>query len=244
MKRRFHYDLHIHSCLSPCADDEMTPGNIAGMASLAGINVAAVTDHNSARNCPAFFSIADKMGVVPVAGMELTTSEDIHVLCLFEEPDAALSFDRGTVYPRLIKIKNRTDVYGRQTICGEDDEPRGEEEYLLSNATDISYDEVFGLAERSGGICVPAHIDRQANSVTSVLGTLPETPFFSCAELHSPGNREEYMQKYGFLKEKRLITGSDAHFLTGIRDASEYFESEAETAAEIRRELFRYLRGE
>lgn len=81
---KFYYDLHIHSILSPCGDDDNTPNNIAGMASLCGLNIIALTDHNSAKNCPAFFEAARKYGIIPVAGMELTTSEDIHVVCLFE----------------------------------------------------------------------------------------------------------------------------------------------------------------
>ena len=76
-------DLHIHSCLSPCADDDMTPADAAGMARLAGADVAALTDHNSAANCPAFFAACEAYGVVPVGGMELTTAEEIHLVCLF-----------------------------------------------------------------------------------------------------------------------------------------------------------------
>ncbi|MBR6360619.1 MAG: PHP domain-containing protein, partial [Clostridia bacterium] len=77
----YFYDFHIHSCLSPCADDDNTPNNIAGMASLCGLNIIALTDHNSCRNCPAFFEAAKRYSITPVAGMELTTSEDIHVIC-------------------------------------------------------------------------------------------------------------------------------------------------------------------
>ena len=81
---RYYYDLHIHSCLSPCGDNDNTPNNIAGMATLCGLNIVALTDHNSCKNCPAFFAAAKKYGIIPIAGMELTTSEDIHIVCLFE----------------------------------------------------------------------------------------------------------------------------------------------------------------
>jgi predicted metal-dependent phosphoesterase TrpH len=90
---KYSYDLHIHSCLSPCADDDMTPANIAGMAAVQGLGIAALTDHNSAKNCPAFFRHAKKYGIVPIAGMELTTAEDIHVICLFPTLENALEFD-------------------------------------------------------------------------------------------------------------------------------------------------------
>ena len=76
----YHCDLHIHSCLSPCGDNDMTPGNIVGMSLLNGLQIVALTDHNSVKNCPAFFKIAKANGIIPVAGMELTTSEDVHAV--------------------------------------------------------------------------------------------------------------------------------------------------------------------
>ena len=110
---RYYYDFHIHSCLSPCADNDMTPNNIAGMAALAGLNIVALTDHNTARNCPAFFAAAKKNGIIPVAGMELTTAEDIHLVCLFEDIDKALAFN-DEVDKHRIRIPNRTDIFGDQ----------------------------------------------------------------------------------------------------------------------------------
>lgn len=77
------YDLHIHSCLSPCGDDDMTPANIAGMAALKGLDVVALTDHNTCRNCPAFMAAAAEYGVLAVPGMEINTSEEVHAVCLF-----------------------------------------------------------------------------------------------------------------------------------------------------------------
>ena len=105
-----YYDLHIHSCLSPCGDEDNTPNNIAGMASLCGLNILALTDHNSCKNCPAFFEATKKYGITPIAGMELTTSEDIHVVCLFEELDDAMRFDEY-VTQKQIKIKNRPEIF-------------------------------------------------------------------------------------------------------------------------------------
>ncbi len=81
---RYFYDFHLHSCISPCADNDMTPSNIAGMASLVGLNILALTDHNSVKNTPAFYEACKRFGIIPIAGMELTTAEEIHVVCLFE----------------------------------------------------------------------------------------------------------------------------------------------------------------
>ena len=123
---RSYYDFHIHSCLSPCGDDDMTPNNIAGMASLAGLNIVALTDHNTAKNCPAFFEAAKRNGIIPIAGVELTTSEDIHIVCLFEYLDDALKFD-NFLKDRRFKIPNRVDIFGEQMIMNGNDEVIGTE---------------------------------------------------------------------------------------------------------------------
>ena len=165
---KFYYDLHIHSILSPCGDDDNTPNNIAGMANLCGLNIIALTDHNSAKNCPAFFEAARKYGIIPVAGMELTTSEDIHVVCLFEQLEDALAFDKYVEENRL-KIKNRPEIFGRQIIMDGMDEQTGEVDDLLINASNISADNVCEIVCKFGGVCYPAHIDRDANGIIAIL---------------------------------------------------------------------------
>ena len=134
---RYYYDLHIHSCLSPCGDDESTPASLAGMAAVIGLDIVALTDHNTARNCPAFFDAAEEVGIIPIAGMELTTAEDIHMVCLFPTLEDALRFN-GLVDERIMKIKNRPTVFGEQLIMNASDEVIGRVDNLLSVATDIS----------------------------------------------------------------------------------------------------------
>ena len=176
---RYYYDFHIHSCLSPCADDDMTPSNIAGMATLAGLNIVALTDHNTAKNCPAFFKAAKHYGIIAVAGMELTTLEDIHVICLFEKLEEALTFSEE-IEKHIIKIKNRPQIFGFQHIMDEENNIIGVEDYILSNATDISVEDVCGLVKNFNGICYPAHIDRTANGIVSILGVFPKDTDFNC----------------------------------------------------------------
>ena len=142
------YELHLHSCLSPCGDDTMTPNNIAGMAMLNGVQIAALTDHNTSRNCPAFFEACAKVGVIPVAGMELTTAEEIHMVCLFATLEEALAFD-AVVCEHRMKIKNRPDIFGEQQILDGDDELIGIEEDLLIAATDLDLDRAAVLVEES-----------------------------------------------------------------------------------------------
>ncbi len=242
---RYYYDFHVHSCLSPCADNDMTPNNIAGMAAIAGLNIVALTDHNSVRNCPAFFAAARKNGIIPVAGMELTTAEDIHAVCLFEVLEDALRFGEE-VDKRRIRIKNRTDIFGEQLLTDDEDNVIGEEEDLLPNATMISMEEAPELVKSFGGVCFPAHIDRESNGIVAVLGAFPENEGFTCAELHDMERAGEYTERFPVLRGLTLLSGSDAHYLWDIRDAQHFFELDDEpySSEKVRRELFRVLRGE
>ncbi len=242
---RYYYDLHIHSCLSPCGDDDMTPNNIAGMGVLNGLNIMALTDHNTCRNCPAFFAAAKKNGIIPVAGMELTTAEDIHVVCLFEELEKAMEFDEFVRQHRLL-IPNRTDIFGFQQIMNENDEIIGEEEFLLSNATDIMIDTVYETVTEKGGICYPAHVDRDANGIIAMLGTFPSHEYmeFDVAEFHSGENIADYDEKYPDLRNTLKVVSSDAHYLWDIKEKKEYFDIDDEpySSALVRKKLFEILR--
>lgn len=242
--RKFYYDLHIHSCLSPCGDDDSTPANIAGMAAVSELDIVALTDHNTVKNCPAFFEAAEKLGIIPIAGMELTTSEDIHVVCLFRTLSDALRFDAEIEGHRIL-IENRTDIFGNQLIADADDNIIGIEKYLLSWATDISVDDVPSIVERFDGVCYPAHIDRMANGIIAVLGTLPHTPCFTAVEFHDKDKIEDYSALYN-LKGKTKIVSSDAHFLHDIADRDNYFELEEEACDSqgIISCLFKLLKGE
>lgn len=241
---RYYYDLHIHSCLSPCGDTDNTPNNIAGMASLCGLNIVALTDHNTCKNCPAFFAAARKYGIIPIAGMELTTSEDIHVICLFEELYDAQSFD-AYVQTRRVLIKNRAEIFGEQTVLDSEDNVIGEEEYLLSNATEISIEDVSEAVSRYNGICYPAHIDRDANGIIAVLGAIPESCGFNFFEINNGELAEKYCEKYGLDKDK-IIVSSDAHHLEMMRDRENYFELDDEpySSSFVKKQLFKLLRSQ
>lgn len=239
---RYYYDFHVHSCLSPCADDDNTPNNLTGMAALCGINIMALTDHNSCKNCPAFFEAAKRNGIIPIAGMELTTSEDIHLVCLFPELEASLEFDKA-VDPYRTPFPNRVDIFGHQMIMDGQDNVIGIEENFLPVATAIDLDSAVTLVKKHGGFCYPAHIDRQANGIISILGTLPESPTFSCVEFHNAENREEYIKQY-FLENKRILVSSDTHYLTDIRDENDWLEIDDEpySSSLVRKRLFEMLR--
>ena len=243
MLKKLCYDLHIHSCLSPCGDSDNTPCNISGMASLLGLDIVALTDHNTTKNCPAFFEAAKRYGITPVAGMGLTTSEDIHAVCLFEHLADALEFDK-LVSTRRTLIKNKPEFFGEQLILDSEDNIIGCEEFLLPNATDISIDEVCSLVKGLGGIAYPAHIDRTANSITSILGTIPEKSEFDFLELHFEDSIKTLGERYG-IDEGRFIISSDAHYLTDMREKNAYFtlDVDGDEPEKIRHALFEFLRG-
>ena len=233
----FSYDLHVHSCLSPCGDDDMTPCNIAGMAFLNGLELVALTDHNAARNCPAFFAACESYGIVPVGGMELTTAEDIHVVCLFETLEAALAFD-AAIQPHRMQVRNRKGIFGEQIIRNENDEPIGEDPWFLPAATSLDLEAAAKLVDAYGGACYPAHIDREANGLLAVLGAFPPEPVFRCAEVHDADKRE-------FAEGRTVVVSSDAHRLWELKDSGEplTLDADKDDPAAVRKALIAYLRA-
>ena len=157
-------DLHIHSCLSPCGSDDMTPSNICGMAMLKGLNMIAVTDHNTARNLPAVKACADAYGLLLIPGMEITTREEVHLLGYFPTVDTALSFSeflRG----HMPNKKNKPSFFGNQLVMDEDDNVIAEEDELLIGAADLPLSELVKLIRETEGVPVPAHINRGSNGL-------------------------------------------------------------------------------
>jgi DNA polymerase III alpha subunit len=236
---KIRYDLHIHSCLSPCGSDESTPANIAGFAALAGIDIAALTDHNNTANCAAFERAAKHYGIIPLSGLELTTSEDIHVLCLFDSAKKAEEFGE-LVYASLPKIKNKPEIFGRQIVTDENDNIIKEEEFLLINGTSIGFYDAAKLAYEYGGVALPAHIDKQSNGAIAILGTLPHDAGFSAFEV-SRDDKIEYCKAFTPLNAP-VIINSDAHTLNAIGTRGGVIELDCERE-DVAKAMIRYLRG-
>lgn len=239
---RYFYDLHIHSCLSPCADDDMTPANIAGMAKLNGLSVIALTDHNSTKNTKAFYAACEQMGIIPIAGIEVTTAEDIHLVGLFPDLASAKAFDTYLQDHRIL-YKNPVDIYGHQFLYDIDDTVIGEDPYLLSNALTLSLDEAIAALKEYDAVVYPAHIDREANGMVSVLGSVPTEYGFITVEIHDPQNTDSSLVKC-LPAIPQVVHSSDAHFLWDIADALHYFEFEdGLNADEIRDKILAKLEG-
>ena len=215
----------------------MTPADLAAMCALAGLDVVALTDHNTAGNCAAFCRAAQRNGLLALAGMELCTREEIHMICLFPTVQAAEGFSRQ-VARRLPPLKNRPELFGHQYYMDEWDLVLGEERAMLLAAADIGVGEAGALAARFGGVAYPAHIDRASFSLLSVLGLWEPSLGFSLAEV-SPRCSPEFRQRRD-LTGVRLITSSDAHSLDQVWTAEHAMDlPEATTHA-----VLEYLRGD
>ncbi len=226
------YDLHIHSCLSPCGDDDNTPSNIVGMAMIKGLQVIAITDHNSCKNCGAAMKVGEAYGVKVIPGMELTTMEEVHVVCLFPDLEKAMKFDTY-VYERLLDVQNREDIFGKQLIMNEEDQVTGKVDKLLINATSIPYDQVYGLMKEYEGVMIPAHIDKQANSLIANLGFVPPDSRFATAEVKDLTKLHGLQKSNPYLLGCRILSNSDAHYLGDINEEGYTIEADEMSARSI-----------
>lgn len=228
---KLYYDLHIHSALSPCGDNDMTPNNIVNMSIIKGLDVIAVTDHNSCGNVEAVMKVADgKILVIP--GMEIETAEEIHVVSYFPDLDRAKAAG-SLIRSHMSGIKNRPEIFGNQYFMDEEDEIVGEEENLLVSATTLDIFDTFRLVRECGGVALPAHIDRSSYSVISSLGDIPPELPVTSLEI-TPGNREEWSKKY---IKYNILSNSDAHYLENISEPYFYMDTMNKNIDEI----FRYL---
>lgn len=210
------YDFHIHSCLSPCGDADMTPNNIANMAKIMGYDIIALTDHNTCLNCPALMKVGKDLGITVIPGMELCTSEEVHVVCLFPSLEDALAFS-DYVYSTLPPIQNKPKIFGEQNICNENDEITGVEEKLLITASGISTMKAVETVKKYNGICYPAHIDRSSFSILSNLGIIDESFGFSAVEIFDISQESTLKEKHPYLNTIKIVSDSDAHYLENMR---------------------------
>ncbi len=213
------YDFHLHSCLSPCGDNDMTPYNLVNMAKLMGYDIIALTDHNSCLNCPAAIKVGEEIGLTVVPGMELCTSEEIHTVCLFASLEKALEFSEY-VKTTMPPVMNDESIFGNQYIMDDTDQILGKEDVLLTTASGISIDDVVKEVSRFDGVCFPAHLDRASYSVLSVLGFMYSEMNFTAAGFTHKAYIPQYEEKHELLKNMKHLRNSDAHYLENMVEAS------------------------
>lgn len=235
---KLYYDLHLHSCLSPCGDNDMTPYNLVNLAKIFGYDIIALTDHNSCKNCESAIKVGEKIGITVVPGMELCTCEEIHNICLFPSVERAMAFS-DYIHSTLPPVANREKIFGEQLIMDYTDGVLGKEELLLTTASNVSVSDLCELVSEYDGVCYPAHIDRNSYSIISALGDFPPEVESRCFELTPNAKAEEYLEKYSATKGKLIIRSSDAHYLENMREP-EFMIDLPENTAEA---LIDYLKG-
>ncbi len=218
-------DLHIHSALSPCGDMDMTPNNIVNMAQLNGLDVIAVTDHNTAGNVRAVMECAKGTPLCVVPGMELETAEEAHFVCLFETADLAEEFSEY-IKEFALPIENRVDIFGEQAYMDAEDNITGHESRLLTTALTASVYDLLPEVERLGGVMIPAHVDKDSYSIISNLGMIPEDLGFRTAEISKNTTFSEAEERFPYLADYLLITDSDAHYIWDMYEEQNVLELE------------------
>ena len=222
---KLYYDFHIHSGLSPCGDNEMTPNNIVNMAKLYDLDVIALTDHNSTLNCEAVMEAGKEIGLTVIPGMELCTSEEVHIVCLFPDLKSAKKFGdyvRSTLPP----IRNKPTVFGDQLVFDKNDNVLGFEHTLLITASTISTNEAVEIVGNFNGICFPAHIDRNSYSIISNLGIIDDSFGFKCAEVFDLEQLESLKIQHSHLNNLKILSSSDAHYLEHLRLKENFIEAD------------------
>lgn len=205
---KYKYDLHIHSGLSPCGSKDMTPANIVATASALGLNIISLTDHNAIDNVENVIKYGEMLDVLVAPGVEITTNEDIHILCYFKTFKNLENFFSELTYP---PVKNRPEIFGNQYIYDENDEIKSEVERLLISGSDFSEDTIYELAKKHNGIAVPAHIDRMGSGMLFTLGTIPA--YYPTIEISSAKMPEDYPE---YVAKHNVLRSSDAHTLEQI----------------------------
>lgn len=223
--------MHIHSCLSPCADLDMSPRAIVEKTLEQGLDIIALCDHNSAENVGAAIRMGTRKGITVIPGMEINTKEEVHILGLFESEARALDMQR-TVYSHL-QGTNRPELFGDQVVANELDEVEGFNDRMLIGATGLTLQEVIGEIHRLEGLCIASHIDRPSYSLLSQLGFVPPDIKLNGVEISRPMQREEIDSQMPGLGDLPIIRSSDAHFLKDIGKAFTSFFMEAPNLAEL-----------
>ncbi|MGI6777640.1 MAG: PHP domain-containing protein [Acetivibrionales bacterium] len=229
-------DLHIHSALSPCSDNDMTPNNILNMALIKGLDIIAVTDHNSVENFEAVSKCARGKDILVVPGMEAETREEVHLICLFPDFKAALKIQE-MVQNALPSIKNREDVFGQQIIMDEQDNIKRYKEQLLLTAANIGTQELYYSVRSLSGIVIPAHVDRNSYSIISNLGSVPEELNIKYLEVSKNCSLDAYIQKNPHLNRYSFLKASDAHTLADILERENFIEIKEKSIAALFYEL-------
>jgi PHP family Zn ribbon phosphoesterase len=223
-------DLHVHTCLSPCAELEMSPKNIARTARTQGIHLLGICDHNSCENVPGVKRSAEREGLNVIGGMEITSSEEVHILALFDDEEKLFSLQK-IVYDHLHGL-NDEKRFGEQVVANENDEVIDFNERLLIGATELSVDNIVNTIHKLNGLAIASHIDRESFSIIGQLGFIPQGLHLDAVEISATGKVEDFKDS-----AFPVITSSDAHKLDDIGSTFTCFFMEEVNLEEMKKSL-------
>jgi predicted metal-dependent phosphoesterase TrpH len=241
MARRFAADLHIHTCLSPCGELEMSPKAIVEEALRKEIDIIAICDHNSAENAPAVIEAARGTGLEVLSGIEITTREEVHIAGLFDKCADALKVQEF-VY-RYLYGENDEEAFGMQPVVNAEGEVLGFNKRLLIGAADISVEEAVRQIHAVGGLAIAAHIDREAFGIIAQLGFIPDGLELDALEISRRITLEEARERFQEYKRYFILRSSDAHRLKEIGQGVAELELNGASFAAIRDMLVKHRRG-
>jgi len=235
--RRIKADLHVHTCLSPCADLDMSPREVVKTARGRGIDLLGLCDHNSAENIPAVRKAGAHAGVMVLGGMEVTSSEEAHFLAFFDDDDDLREFQEY-IYQHL-PGKNDPQVFGLQVITDEEDGVEGFCDRLLIGASTLSAEKIITKvhAARHASVVIAAHVDRESFSIISQLGFIPPGLALDGVEISSRIGADQARARFADCRNFPIISGSDAHRPDEIGMRVTWFTMENGSVAEIKKAL-------
>jgi PHP family Zn ribbon phosphoesterase len=230
-------DLHIHTCLSPCGEQEMTPRAIVLGAAERGLDIIGICDHNAAGNTPAAIRAAASSSVTVIPGIEVTTREEVHVIGLFETVEDAL--DMQELVQAHLEGENDVEAFGPQDLVDETDRRVGECSHLLIGATDLGLRQVVDAIHARRGCAIAAHVDRERFGLIGQLGFIPPDLDLDGLEHSTRVGRAEAVERFADSGRWSLVCSSDAHRLEEIGAGTSLLAIETPTAGEIRLALRR-----
>lgn len=234
MRRCFRADLHIHSCLSPCGDLTMSPRMIVQSAVARQLDMIALCDHNSAENVLATMRAARNTGLTVLAGMEVTSAEEVHVCGIFDDHDSVLAL-QGLVYDALAPGENDPEFFGDQVIVNESDEIDGYNNKLLIGATTLSINRIVSEIHHLGGIVIASHVDRETYGIIGQLGFIPPDLEIDALEISRITTYEEAAKRVPQISAYPVVSSSDAHTPSDIGAVFSTFMIDAPTVGELRK---------
>ena len=235
MLKQFKTDLHVHTCLSPCSDWDMSPKKIVQRSLDKGLDVIAICDHNTAENVGAVMKAGENRGISVLPGIEICSKEEVHIIALFDKLDNTLAM-QDYVYANLAG-ENKPEVFGYQVVANEHDEVLGENPRLLIGATRLGIYDIVEKTHRLGGLSLSSHVDRTAYGIIGQLGFIPSDLKIDGVEVSYRVPLDKVGDELPGIGNLPCMTASDAHFLDDIGKVWTIFVMAKPTTREIQRAL-------